>query len=48
MTFQDIKKLLRSSLTVNLSLDSTVPLREYIAKGIALRENTLSYEGIVY
>ena len=33
MTFKDIKKLQQSALTVNLSSDSTVPLREYVQRG---------------
>ena len=48
MTFQDIKKLQRSVLTVNLSSDLTVPLRKMSNWGIAPREYALSYDDTFY
>ena len=48
MTFQDIKKLQQTGITVNLSSDLTVPLREMSNGGIALREYALSYDDTFY
>ena len=48
MTFQDIKKLQQTGITVNLGSDLTVPLRKMSNGGIALREYTLSYDDTFY
>ena len=48
MTFKDIKKLQQTEITVNLSSDLTVPLREMSNRGIALREYALSYDDTFY